>query len=223
MLRRRGGGRRPGGTRSLSRHLRGPARPAPRTGRLARARAPPAARPFRTCAPRPRGRGRLSSRSSRSRHDEHGNEPRGPARTSSLAAARRFDRHGYDGTALNHICAGAGVTLGALTFHFRSKAALASAVVDEGVRALQRIRTARPDTGRPLHDLTVLVLRWPERCSTTFCRGLPRAWSRRGTSTRAGPGSGARRCCGCWRGPSSPVTWPPTCGRPPPRIWSCTW
>ncbi|MFF7369595.1 TetR family transcriptional regulator [Streptomyces tricolor] len=75
-----------------------------------------------------------------------------------LAAARRFDRHGYDGTALNHICAGAGVTLGALTFHFRSKAALASAVVDEGVRALQRIRTARPDTGRPLHDLTVLVL-----------------------------------------------------------------
>ncbi|KOV62094.1 TetR family transcriptional regulator [Streptomyces sp. MMG1121] len=48
--------------------------------------------------------------------------------------------------------------MGALTFHFHSKAELASAVVEEGVGELQRIRAARSDTGHPLHDLSVLVL-----------------------------------------------------------------
>ncbi len=49
-----------------------------------------------------------------------------------LAAANNFDRHGYDGTSLAAVCAEAGTTMGALTFHFRSKAVLAEAVADEG-------------------------------------------------------------------------------------------
>ncbi|WP_306419830.1 TetR/AcrR family transcriptional regulator [Streptomyces capoamus] len=75
-----------------------------------------------------------------------------------LAAARNFDRHGYDGTSLAAVCGDAGISMGALTFHFRSKAALAAAVADEGVGELQRIRAACPHTGRPLHDLSALVL-----------------------------------------------------------------
>ncbi|MFD7135925.1 TetR family transcriptional regulator [Streptomyces sp. NPDC059894] len=75
-----------------------------------------------------------------------------------LAAARNFDRHGYDGTSLASVCGDAGISMGALTFHFRSKASLAAAVADEGVGELQRIRTARPHTDRPLHDLSSLVL-----------------------------------------------------------------
>ncbi|MEU2060931.1 TetR/AcrR family transcriptional regulator [Streptomyces sp. NPDC013455] len=75
-----------------------------------------------------------------------------------LAAARHFDQHGYEGTTLKAVCAEAGVTLGALTFHFRSKAALASAVVEEGVGELQRIRSAGSGTGRPLCDLSAFVL-----------------------------------------------------------------
>lgn len=76
-----------------------------------------------------------------------------------LAAARHFDQHGYDGTTLNSVCVEANVTLGALTFHFRSKAALASAVVEEGIGELQRLSTASSATGRPLRDLSSLTLR----------------------------------------------------------------
>jgi AcrR family transcriptional regulator len=83
------------------------------------------------------------------------------ARTRSnlvLAAARNFDRHGYDGTSLAAVCGDADISMGALTFHFRSKAALATAVADAGVGELERVRTARPRTGRPLDDLSHLVL-----------------------------------------------------------------
>ncbi|MFG3408240.1 TetR family transcriptional regulator [Streptomyces sp. NPDC048142] len=74
-----------------------------------------------------------------------------------LAAARHFDQHGYDGTTLNSVCAEANVTLGALTFHFRCKATLASAVVREGVEELRRISTAcSADTGA-LPELSLLV------------------------------------------------------------------
>ncbi|WP_053645739.1 TetR/AcrR family transcriptional regulator [Streptomyces sp. XY431] len=48
------------------------------------------------------------------------------------AAATEFDLHGYEGTSLARISRTAGVTLGALTFHFPSKAALADAVRSEG-------------------------------------------------------------------------------------------
>ncbi|MEU9344912.1 TetR/AcrR family transcriptional regulator [Streptomyces sp. NPDC048278] len=82
------------------------------------------------------------------------------ARTRSslvLAAADNFDRHGYDGTSLASVCGALGISMGALTFHFRSKAALAAAVADEGAAELQRARAARPRTGRPLEDLSSLV------------------------------------------------------------------
>ncbi|MFJ9431530.1 TetR family transcriptional regulator [Streptomyces sp. NPDC101490] len=76
-----------------------------------------------------------------------------------LAAAHHFDQHGYDGTTLNSVCAEANVTLGALTFHFRCKAILASEVVDEGMGELRRVSTARADTAGPLPELSLLVLR----------------------------------------------------------------
>ncbi|WP_221888956.1 TetR/AcrR family transcriptional regulator, partial [Streptomyces sp. WAC08241] len=75
-----------------------------------------------------------------------------------LAAANNFDRHGYDGTSLAAVCAEAGTTMGALTFHFRSKAVLAEAVADEGVGALRRVRAGRPAGARALQDLSSLVL-----------------------------------------------------------------
>ncbi|MFE6744749.1 TetR family transcriptional regulator [Kitasatospora purpeofusca] len=58
------------------------------------------------------------------------------------AAATEFDLYGYEGTSLARISRTAGVTLGALTFHFPSKAALADAVRAEGA--------ALTGGGRPL-------------------------------------------------------------------------
>lgn len=51
------------------------------------------------------------------------------------AAADEFDRHGYDGTSLSRISTMAGLSIGAVTFHFSSKQSLADAVQEEG-RAL---------------------------------------------------------------------------------------
>ncbi|MEU3513529.1 TetR family transcriptional regulator [Streptomyces longwoodensis] len=51
------------------------------------------------------------------------------------AAASEFAGHGYDGTSLHGIVRTAGVTMGALTFHFRSKSALADAVQESGAAA----------------------------------------------------------------------------------------
>lgn len=48
------------------------------------------------------------------------------------AAATEFDQHGYAGTSLAAVTKAAGVTMGALTFHFRTKADLAVAVCAEG-------------------------------------------------------------------------------------------
>ncbi|MFJ4519858.1 TetR family transcriptional regulator [Streptomyces sp. NPDC088810] len=48
------------------------------------------------------------------------------------AAAREFSLHGYSGTSLQRISRSAGVTLGALTFHFPTKPALAGAVHAQG-------------------------------------------------------------------------------------------
>lgn len=48
-----------------------------------------------------------------------------------LAAADLFATHGYRGAALSDILEAAGLTKGALYFHFRSKLALAGALLDE--------------------------------------------------------------------------------------------
>ncbi|WP_418959808.1 TetR family transcriptional regulator [Streptomyces tritici] len=55
------------------------------------------------------------------------------------AAADEFSRQGFHGTSLSRICKAAEISMGALTFHFSSKAELADAVVETGlspVRAL---------------------------------------------------------------------------------------
>ncbi|MFC5665090.1 TetR family transcriptional regulator [Kitasatospora misakiensis] len=59
------------------------------------------------------------------------------------AAATEFDRHGYAGTSLARVSQTAGVTMGALTFHFPSKAALADAV---RTQAAALTRAAVPET-----------------------------------------------------------------------------
>jgi AcrR family transcriptional regulator len=46
----------------------------------------------------------------------------------TTAAAREFDRHGYAGTSLTRIASSAGISVGALTFHYANKRELADAV-----------------------------------------------------------------------------------------------
>jgi len=60
-------------------------------------------------------------------------------------AARAFDAEGYHGTSLGDIVKEAGVTKGALYFHFGSKEELAQALVDEQFSALESVT----DTPKP--------------------------------------------------------------------------
>ncbi|WP_425588070.1 TetR family transcriptional regulator [Streptomyces prasinosporus] len=83
------------------------------------------------------------------------------------AAAEEFDRHGYDATSLSRISAVAGLSIGAVTFHFPSKAQLADAVQEEGrsvtLAALSRLTT---DATPPLClviDLTLELARLMEK------------------------------------------------------------
>ncbi|MDX3804042.1 TetR family transcriptional regulator [Streptomyces sp. AK04-3B] len=55
------------------------------------------------------------------------------------AASAEFAEHGYDGTSLHRIVRSAGVTMGALTFHFPSKSALADAVQEAGTTATREV------------------------------------------------------------------------------------
>ncbi|MCI0383205.1 TetR/AcrR family transcriptional regulator [Streptomyces sp. CNQ085] len=55
------------------------------------------------------------------------------------AAADAFDRGGYDGTSLSQVSKAAGMSVGALTFHFSTKADLADAVQEEGWMATQAV------------------------------------------------------------------------------------
>jgi AcrR family transcriptional regulator len=48
------------------------------------------------------------------------------------AAAAQFNQDGYHGAALSQICRAAGISMGALTFHFSSKGELADAIAREG-------------------------------------------------------------------------------------------
>ncbi|MEU9481048.1 TetR family transcriptional regulator [Streptomyces sp. NPDC048191] len=54
------------------------------------------------------------------------------------AAAREFARYGFAGTSLTRVSGAADVTMGALTFHFATKAELADAVHASGVRLTRR-------------------------------------------------------------------------------------
>ncbi|MGV9252042.1 TetR family transcriptional regulator [Streptomyces sp. NPDC003697] len=74
------------------------------------------------------------------------------------AAAHAFNADGFHGASLSRICKTADISMGALTFHFSSKAALADAVEEDGWSTtrtvVQRINT---QTAPPLQSLTDLV------------------------------------------------------------------
>ncbi|MER5888909.1 ScbR family autoregulator-binding transcription factor [Streptomyces sp. NPDC001941] len=73
------------------------------------------------------------------------------------SAAERFERHGYERTKLSEVSEGAGVTTGALHFHFRNKADLAEAVEHAAVRNLYRAaRQAQRGQTDALRELTDL-------------------------------------------------------------------
>ncbi|MEU8775853.1 TetR/AcrR family transcriptional regulator [Streptomyces sp. NPDC048606] len=79
------------------------------------------------------------------------------------AAAAHFDQDGYAGTSLSQISKSAGISVGGLTFHFKSKAELAEAVEEVGRAdtraALERVR-ARPGSAlRRLVELTLELTR----------------------------------------------------------------
>ncbi|MFG3165341.1 ScbR family autoregulator-binding transcription factor [Streptomyces sp. NPDC048232] len=60
------------------------------------------------------------------------------------AAAEMFDRHGYEKASLNDISSGAGVSRGALHFHFDSKAEVAFAVESAAARTLRWVMDGVP-------------------------------------------------------------------------------
>ncbi|CAL9621794.1 hypothetical protein SUDANB58_05853 (plasmid) [Streptomyces sp. enrichment culture] len=83
------------------------------------------------------------------------------------AAAEEFDRHGYDATSLSRISAAAGLSIGAVTFHFPSKAHLADAVQEEGrsvtLAALKDLPASSAPPLRLVVDLTLELVRLMER------------------------------------------------------------
>ncbi|MET9956973.1 TetR family transcriptional regulator [Streptomyces sp. NPDC006339] len=104
------------------------------------------------------------------------------------SAAVEFDRDGYAGTSLSRISKAAGVSIGAVTFHFASKADLAEAVREEGRAvtraALKRVTAERTSALRAVVDFTVELARLMERevlvrASVRLARELPESasWS----------------------------------------------
>ncbi|MFJ5832804.1 ScbR family autoregulator-binding transcription factor [Streptomyces sp. NPDC093089] len=71
------------------------------------------------------------------------------------SAAGEFDRRGYDLATLSVISSGAGVSPGALHFHFENKAAVAAAVESEAASRLRR--AARVTYRRPSNALQNLA------------------------------------------------------------------
>ncbi|MEU6556298.1 TetR/AcrR family transcriptional regulator [Streptomyces sp. NPDC046915] len=83
------------------------------------------------------------------------------------AAALEMDRSGYEGTRLSRVCEVADASMGALTFHFPSKRALAEAVREEGEASVAAVldRTLSADTSRlrAAIDVTVALAELLER------------------------------------------------------------
>ncbi|WP_043669741.1 TetR/AcrR family transcriptional regulator [Streptomyces xylophagus] len=79
------------------------------------------------------------------------------------AAAAEFDSRGYEGASLSRISKGAGASMGALTFHFPTKRALADAVRRAGRSALDTVvRDVSSGVDAPLDalaDLTFALIR----------------------------------------------------------------
>ncbi|MEJ8645429.1 TetR/AcrR family transcriptional regulator [Streptomyces sp. MS1.HAVA.3] len=67
-------------------------------------------------------------------------------------AAAEFDRNGYDGTSFSRLSRSAGISIGAVTFHFSAKGDLASAVEDAGRAATRRVVEGVTARGGPALD-----------------------------------------------------------------------
>ncbi|MGW4376471.1 TetR family transcriptional regulator [Streptomyces albidoflavus] len=74
-----------------------------------------------------------------------------------LAAARQFEYRGYEGTSLGRVAQAVGVSVGALTFHFPSKAALAEAVGTRGESAVRRCVAEACAVSAPSLDTVVAL------------------------------------------------------------------
>src|SRR6202163_1809064 len=81
------------------------------------------------------------------------------------AAFREVYRSGFQSASLDTILAAAGVTKGALYYHFDSKETLGYAVVEEIIAKLTRDRWLRPmlSEGQPIDILIGVVRRIPAR------------------------------------------------------------
>lgn len=107
-------------------------------------------------------------------------------------AAAEFDRNGYDGTSLSRLSRSAGISIGALTFHFAAKGELASAVEDSGRAATRRVVEGVTARGGPALDtVSALVLALGRLIETD---AAVRAAARL-TQERIGAGPD---WCGCW-------------------------
>lgn len=105
-------------------------------------------------------------------------------RTLLRSAAVLFDRHGYHATTLQDISAGAGVSPGALHFHFENKAAVAQAVEETGADLLWSAgKIAYRHNTRALQALTDIshalaaLLRWDVLARAGFRLGSDSARS----------------------------------------------
>ncbi|WP_086559787.1 TetR/AcrR family transcriptional regulator [Streptomyces africanus] len=73
------------------------------------------------------------------------------------AAATEFDRKGYDGASLTRISRTAGVSMGALTFHFASEQELAEAVCAEGEEITRAVVQRMVGAGEPALQAAVAL------------------------------------------------------------------
>ena len=91
-------------------------------------------------------------------------------------AFREIHAHGYAGASLDRILANSGVTKGALYHHFKSKADLLHAVIDDAVRPMVADRWLAPlsesdDPIRTLAESTRAMM--AEATPEEMCRGCP--------------------------------------------------
>lgn len=87
------------------------------------------------------------------------NEPAGTAASILTVARELFAQRGYDGTSVRAISARAGVNLGAITYHFGSKAGLYSAVIQSVVGPLrERVVAVAQGSEPPLDKLAEIVV-----------------------------------------------------------------
>jgi AcrR family transcriptional regulator len=84
--------------------------------------------------------------------------PQGTAAALVRAARRLFARHGFEGTSVRAITSAAGANLGAITYHFSSKAALYEIVLRSViVPSQERLAAAADSPGTPLERVEAMV------------------------------------------------------------------